>query len=71
MVNEVQLEQFCLDWFKESGYDYVCGYDIAPDSDAPERTDYTQVILNERLLSSLRMINPHIPTSVLEQVIEQ
>ncbi len=71
MITEEQLEQLCLDWFKSIGYDYVCGYDIAPDGDTPERKDYTQIILTERLLSSLRKINPHIPVSVIEQVVEQ
>ncbi len=30
MITEYQLEQLCLTWFQETGYDYVCGYDIAP-----------------------------------------
>lgn len=68
MITEDQLEQLCLDWFKGMGYEYVCGYDIAPDSDNPERTDYRQVILHERLLGRLEVINPHIPLATLEQV---
>ncbi len=31
MITEDQLEQLCLNWFKSIGYDYICGYDIAPD----------------------------------------
>lgn len=53
MITEDQLEQLCLDWFKATGYETVCGYDIAPDGDSPERSDYRQVILFDRLLSSL------------------
>lgn len=74
MITEDQLEQFCLQWFQSIGYEYVCGYDIAPDADsssgrgAPERTDYRQVILHDRLLSCLELINPHIPVATLEQV---
>ncbi len=30
MITEDQLEKLCLDWFKSIGYDYICGYDIAP-----------------------------------------
>ena len=71
MITEDQLEQLCLDWFQSIGYDYVCGYDIAPDGDSPERTDYRQIILHDRLLSSLVAINPHIPVTVIEQVAEQ
>ncbi|WP_018293664.1 type I restriction endonuclease subunit R [Mariprofundus ferrooxydans] len=68
MITEDQLEQLCLEWFQSIGYDYVCGYDIAPDGDRPERSDYRQIVLFERLLARLRIINPHIPASVLEQV---
>ena len=71
MITEDQLEQLCLDWFTSIGYDYVCGYDIAPDGDSPERTDYRQIVLFERLLTQLQKINPHIPVSVLETVSHQ
>ena len=43
------------------------GPDIAPDGANPERADYRQVILRERLLAALARINPHIPTVALEQ----
>lgn len=68
MITEDQLEQLCLDWFQSIGYDYVCGYDIAPDGDSPERSDYRQIILHDRLLNCLQAINPHIPVASLEQV---
>ncbi|WP_395004859.1 type I restriction endonuclease subunit R [Undibacterium sp.] len=67
-MTEDQLEQLCLTWFQEIGYDYVCGYDIAPDGSSPERSDYRQIILQVRLLSALQKINPHIPVATLEQV---
>ncbi|MDQ6961751.1 MAG: type I restriction endonuclease subunit R, partial [Mariprofundaceae bacterium] len=67
MITENQLEQVCLEWFKSIGYDYVCGYDIAPDGDRPERIDYRQIVLHDRLLAQLQIINPHIPISALEQ----
>ncbi len=68
MITEDQLEQLCLEWFQSIGYDYACGYDIAPDADNPERSDYRQVILHDRLLSCLQQFNPHIPVATLEQV---
>lgn len=40
MITEEQLEQLCLNWFQSIGYETVCGYDIAPDGDIPERVDY-------------------------------
>jgi len=68
VITEDQLEQLCLEWFQTTGYDYICGYDIAPGESAVERTDYRQVILHDRLLSQLEVINPHIPVATLEQV---
>lgn len=68
MLNEQQLEELCLSWFQEVGWRFAYGPDIAPDSSAPERTDYRQVVLQGRLLAALVRINPHIPTSSLEQV---
>ncbi len=68
MITEDQLEQLCLEWFQSIGYETICSYDIAPDSDKPERSDYRQVILHDRLLGSLQRINPHIPDATLEQV---
>src|SRR5690554_1419630 len=68
MITEDQLEQLCLRWFEETGYEVVCGYDIAPGEPAAERTDYRQVTLQGRLLQQLALINPNIPTDTLEQV---
>jgi len=71
MITEDQLEQLCLDWFKSLGYHYANGYDIAPDGDKPERVDYRQIVLHDRLLACLQIINQHIPVAVLEQVVLQ
>ncbi|KLD71757.1 type I restriction endonuclease subunit R [Xanthomonas pisi] len=66
MLNEQQLEDLCLGWFQESGWQFAHGPDIAPDSNVPERMDYRQVVLRGRLLASLARINPMIPSAVLE-----
>ena len=67
MLNEQQLEELCLGWFQDAGWRFAHGPDIAPDSSAPERTDYRQVVLRERLLTALARINPQIPPAALEQ----
>ena len=66
MITEDQLEQLCLSWFREEGYDYAFGPDIAHDGGIPERTDYRQVILNDRLLFFITQINSHIPQPAKE-----
>ncbi|MCW8193379.1 type I restriction endonuclease subunit R [Proteobacteria bacterium 005FR1] len=71
MITEDQLEQLSLEWFQATGYDHISGYDIAPDGHTPERTDYRQVILRDRLLDCLKHLNPHVPNDSLEQVVTQ
>ena len=69
MMNEQQLEDLCITWFQETGWQFVRGPDIAPDGMRPERADYRQVILRGRLLAALARINPHIPAAALEQAV--
>jgi len=57
-MTEDQLEKQALEWFREQGYQYAYGPDIAPEGDTPERRDYYQVILTARLLKSLQRLNP-------------
>jgi len=71
MISEDLLEKTCVAWFEQSGYDYACGYDIAPDGNSPERSNYHQIILHDRLLNQLKIINPNIPLATLEQVAHQ
>lgn len=68
MITEDQLELACIDWFKELGWDYELGYDIAPDSDNPKRAKYQEVFIKERILDALTKINPDIPQIVLDDV---
>ncbi|MFC7420493.1 type I restriction endonuclease subunit R [Iodobacter arcticus] len=67
MINEQQLEELCLTWFQETGWQYLYGPDIAPESETPERSDYRQVLLKQRVMTALARINPHIPAAALEQ----
>nr|WP_232961689.1 type I restriction endonuclease subunit R [Pseudomonas juntendi] len=69
MLNEQQLEELCLSWFQQIGWRFAHGPDIAPDSSVPERADYRQVVLRERLLAALGRINPQIPAVALEQAL--
>ena len=39
-MNEDELEQLCLNWFRNNSWDIAYGPDIAPDSVKPERGDY-------------------------------
>ena len=52
-LDEAQIEAISLEYFRGLGYAYVHGPDIAPDGDTPERTDYGQVVLIQRLRDAL------------------
>ena len=71
LVTEDQVELQSIEWFKDLGYQYVCGYDIAVDGETPERTDYRSVVLKDRLLSALTRINPDIPKSAIDTALSQ
>lgn len=70
-MNEEQLENLCLDWFQEGGWDVIHGPDIAPDSDNPLRNDYAQVVLDGQLRSAFETINKHLPAEQIEHCFEQ
>ncbi len=68
-MTEDQLEQLCLAWFAEGGWEIGHGPDLAPDGPSPERADYRQVVLLADLEAAIRRINPHLPQSAVDQAI--
>lgn len=71
LVTEDLVELQAIDWFKDIGYHYLCGYDIAHDEDKAERSDYRSVILKGRLEAALHRINPDIPKSAIDHALSQ
>ncbi|EGQ9106551.1 type I restriction endonuclease subunit R [Vibrio cholerae] len=70
-MNEEQLENRCLDWFREGGWDILHGPEIAPDSDNPLRNDYAQVVLDGQLRAAFETINKHLPAAQIDHCFEQ
>ncbi|NAR62034.1 type I restriction endonuclease subunit R [Acinetobacter haemolyticus] len=68
-MNETQLENLCLDWFAENGWEVVHGIDIAPESSNPLRKDYKQIVLEADVQATFERLNPHLPVSCFEQVL--
>ena len=68
-VNETQLEQLCLEWFRDNGWEHAYGPDIAPDGASPARSDYREVVLRAALRSALVRLNPQLPEVAIEQVL--
>ena len=71
LITEEQVELQSIEWFKELGYQYKDGYEIAPEGINPERDNFRQVILEERLRSALIRINPDIPNQTIQNSIPQ
>lgn len=70
-MTEDQLEQEALSWLVEVGYTHLSGYDLAPDGPAPERDNFRQVMLPQRLRDAISRLNPNIPLAAREDAFKQ
>ncbi|NSW82200.1 MAG: type I restriction endonuclease subunit R [Syntrophothermus sp.] len=61
------VEQAALAWLESLGYTVKFGPSIAPGEPEAERTDYGQVVLEERLRQALAGLNPDVPAEALEE----
>ena len=69
-ITESMLEDTCLDWLEELGWDRIHGPDIAPDTPNAERSSYSEVILKARLRNALARINPKVPDAGIDQAVK-
>jgi type I restriction enzyme R subunit len=65
------LEEAAIEILGELGYEYKFGPDMAYDGDAPERRDYKEVILENRVKDALFRINKNIARGALEDAYRQ
>ena len=65
-LTEADVEQAALAWLRGLGWETAYGPDIAPGGVAPERADYGEVVLAQRLRSALARLNPGLPPEALE-----
>lgn len=70
-MTEDQLEQETLAWLADVGYALANGPDIAFDGVNPERADYKQTLLIQRLRDAITRINPEIPVNAREDAFRQ
>ncbi|WP_449439250.1 type I restriction endonuclease subunit R [Pseudomonas migulae] len=70
-MTEDQLEQETLGWLAEVGYTHLHGPDIAYDGESPERENYRQVVLVERLRNAIAKLNPKVPLAAREDALKQ
>jgi type I restriction enzyme R subunit len=71
-MNEMELaEKPALQAFQDIGYGYKPGSELGPNSDDPERTSVSDVVLRGRLERKLREFNPSLPDEAIEDAISQ
>ena len=70
-MTEDQLEQETLGWLAEAGYTPIYGPDIACDGSQPERANYQQVVLADRLRVAVNQLNPSISAAAREDAVKQ
>ncbi len=70
-MTEDQLEQETLSWLADVGYTSIYGPDIALDGNRPERSNYIQVVLVERLRNAINRLNPLVPLVAREDALQQ
>jgi len=70
-MTEDQLEQEALSWLSDVGYTLFSGPEIAVDGLTPERANYVQTYLPDRVRAAVNRLNPTIPTVAREDAIKQ
>ena len=65
-IDESTVETAALSWLFSLGWQTAYGPEMAPETPNAERTDFTQVVLEERLRNALLNLNPGLPPSALE-----
>jgi type I restriction enzyme R subunit len=66
-ITEDHLEQQAIEWFQEIGYSHAFGPELTPDGSLAERADYRQLVLQSRLRSALRRLNPEVPPATIDR----
>ena len=73
IITESDVEQAALDIFEELDYKTVYGPGIAPSPEGtkPERENYSDVVLVERLAMAIDKLNPAIPKEAKEEAVKK
>ena len=69
-ITENEIENIALSYLQNLGYKYVCGADIAPDGEHPER-QYSEVVLTTRLRDAIDKLNPNITHEAREDALKK
>ena len=70
-ITENEIEAFTVELLEAQSYTYLYAPDVAPDSDNPMRGSFEEVLLREKVLSSLQKINPALDYDLIEEAYKQ
>ena len=65
-ISESDVEDTALAWLESLDWRIAHGPDIAQDAPTAERTEYGEVVLQDRLRSALAQLNPDLPEETLD-----
>ena len=65
-LTESEVEAAALEWLGDLGWKVAHGPHIAPHAADSERSDYSEVVLEQRLRDALARLNPTLPVDALE-----
>ncbi len=70
-ISEDKIEYLAIEQLQSIGWEYIHGSLISPEGEKPERENYEQIVLTDRLRKAVSVINPHIPKEAQEQAIQK
>jgi len=68
---ESVVEEAAISWFKELGYAFAHGPELAPGEPASERDSFKDVVLTGRLRDAISKLNPSIPAEAREEALRK
>ncbi len=68
-IAESGVEEVCLDYLADLGWQVLHGPDIAPGEPAAERSSYRDVLLGGRLTAAVSRLNPQLRTQAVAEVV--
>ena len=68
-VAESGVEEVCLDYFADLGWQVLSGPEIAPGEPKSERASYRDVLLEGRLRAAISWLNPGLSAETTDQVV--
>ncbi len=66
-ITESDIELYAIEELEGLGFQYLYGPDISPEGDKPERRDFSDILLADRLKAAIQKLNPNVPESAREQ----